>query len=134
MQSDIRDRLRNAGIDPSALIGSDVLDDLFRKRMHQQGVRGLFPLEGEEQLQENLLATPYSSNVQQVMYDPIHDALYVTFDNRRERIGPRLYLYFQLLDHGFDTQQIFMELTTSPSPGSVVWDRLRRSGAPFQRL
>ena len=126
------DFLKMYGIDPSKHLGTSISSDKFRQAAHRAGVKQYFradrPDEGE-------VETPYSSNVKAIWYNWDDDMMYVQFDNRRGKSNSvRLYLYSNLIAHGFDAPAIYAELVSSPSPGTVVWDRLRRSGAPFELL
>lgn len=122
----IEDVLRGYGIDPSQFIG-ETMDYASRVDATRAGVR----FDAGDRLD---VPTPYSSNVAGVRYDPWEDVLYIMFDNHREREGVRLYVYRDLLAHGFDATSIFAEIANSPSPGAAVWDRVRRVGAPFNRF
>lgn len=127
----IDDFLKAYGIDVTNLQGQ-LLDEAFRVAATRAGVKSYFKKEGE--LEEGYLETPYSTNVEAIRYYPEYDDLYVQFNNRRERTGSRVYVYSNLRAHGFDADGIFEQLVTSPSPGHVVWEALRRSGAPFRKL
>lgn len=126
------DMLRYYGIDPSEFKGS-MLDDKFRKMLHYKAVRGVFKVDDAD-LQANEFNTPYSSNVEWLRYDPAQDSLYVGFNNRREKAGTRVYHYTSVSDWFDNIDLLFEELTSSPSPGSVVWNLLRKPGRAFTRL
>lgn len=126
------DFLKTMGINPEDLRPETLLRDKFRQAAHRAGVRQIF--RREHLLDEGQVETPYSSNVRSIWYNWDDDVLYIQFDNRREKTGSRVYAYHDLIASGFDAPEIFGSLVSSPSPGTVVWDRLRRSGAPFERL
>lgn len=126
------DFLKTYGIDPSKHMGTSIASDKFRQGAHRAGVKQYFR---RDPVDEGEVDTSYSSNVKSVWYNWDDDMLYVQFDNRRGKANSvRLYLYSELLAYGFDAPAIYGELVSSPSPGTVVWDRLRRSGAPFEIL
>ena len=129
----IDDVLRAVGIDPSTFRGS-ILDDAFRKELHERGARGVFRTEFEEELKEGETTTPYSSNVEAIRYNPRDGTLFVQFNNRREKSGSRLYQYYMTDIDEFSADDLFQELQSSPSPGSVVWERLRRPGMRFIKI
>lgn len=131
----INEFLEEMGIKASSLFNL-ITKDWFRKTAHEQGVRGGFNVkvksfEGEE----NYTETPYSSNVEFAAYDPVNYDLFIGFNNRRSdaRRGTRIYIYFEIYKHGLDPEDIFYHIKTSPSPGSVVWELLRRTNAPYYR-
>lgn len=137
----IDEYLRSLGLEPDDF-GAQGLNDLFRKGSHLAGVRDAFKTDRYNQQRDKLIddpyshETPYSSNVEAVRYDQREDKLYIAFNNRRTKgkdIGTRLYVYFDIAQHGFDVMDIYDELATSQSPGSVVWERIRRAGVPFYR-
>lgn len=128
------DFLRMYGIDPSKHMGSSISSNRFRQAAHRAGVKQYFRPEPDRP-DEGEVDTSYSSNVKAVWYNWDDDMMYIQFDNRRGKPNSvRLYLYSDLIAHGFDARSIYAELVSSPSPGTVVWDRLRRSGAPFELL
>lgn len=128
------DFLKAYGIRPGGLSGDIILSDDFRQAAHRAGVKQYFRREplGDE---GDPVPTPYSSNVESIWYSWDRDILYIEFNNRRGKPDSyRAYKYTDLRAYGFDAPSIFAELVSSPSPGTVVWDRLRRSGAPFERV
>lgn len=132
MESEFYDLLVSYGLDPNKFTQEQINAPAFRKAAHRAGVKQYFR---QERIDSSPVETPQSTNVRSIWYNEEDDTLYIEFDNRRGKgDSVRLYQYDELRSHGFDALQIFGELVSSPSPGSVVWDRLRRSGAPFFRV
>lgn len=135
MWDDFWEKLEQLGI-PVSEYANHPLNNQIRKSLHDAKVKAQQHVAGGiDDDTEKERETPYSSNVVSIFYDPQADWLYLRFNSKRKNNNvDRDYLYRDLMANGFDAYEIFYSIADASSPGSAVWDELRRTNVPFQRV